>query len=354
MSRGQWDSLLAFDRARLNWHDALRGSIITAAIMVVPIWRGDLAAAIPLSIGAAFAAVAESGMPLGRRWRTMLWTTGWLMAAAAVGIVLSETPLLAVLVTAPVAFAAGAAGLLSPRAAVIGLLTLVIFAIYVGVPEGLDDAPTTAALIGLGGLIQTAVCVAVSLAQWGRREGSSMWSALRTAQDIEPIWPRLRRFTTSPGAFLSHATRLMIVMVIATAISESVAVPHQYWLPMSVAWMSKPDLNGTVARVIHRLVGTALGLIGIGAMVIVFRPQGAQFVSIAIIGAALAIAFIWVNYATAVAGVTIWVMALFAMVGDPVVETMGLRMGATVLAAGMVLFATWVGSRRWPALRHQI
>jgi uncharacterized membrane protein YccC len=130
-------------------------------------------------------------------------------------------------------------------------------------------------------------------------------------------------------------------MAIATTISESLTVPHPYWLPMSVAWMSKPDLSGTVVRVLHRLVGTVLGLVIAYLVVILFRPSGNGFLPLALLGVALAIAFIWSNYAVAVTGVTLWVVSLFAMIGDPVVSTMDARLLATAAAAGLVLIAAW-------------
>ncbi len=347
-------SLLQFDLARLDWRDALRGGVVTAAVMAVPIALGDPKAAIPLSIGAVFTAVAEAGHPLGRRWRVMLWTTLWLMIASAGGASLSDLPLLAIIITAPVAFATGAAGFAGPRAAVIGLLTLVVFTIYVGIPVPLDDAPTTAALMGLGGIIQTAICLVVSLIQLRRRDSTALWEHLKLAQDTDQPSTRLADLFTTGRPFLAHATRLTIVMVIATAISESTPIPHQYWLPMSVAWMSKPDLEGTVVRVIHRLAGTVLGLAVIGLLVLALRPSANGFAIIAVLGAAVTIAFIWVNYAAAVAGVTVWVMGLFAIVGDPVVETMGLRLAATVAAAALVLLASWPAAHRWRFARRPL
>lgn len=130
-------------------------------------------------------------------------------------------------------------------------------------------------------------------------------------------------------------------------------MPHPYWLPMSVAWMSKPDHDGTVVRVLHRLVGTVLGLIAASLVVIVFDPTGGGFFPAAIVGVALAIAFIWANYATAVAGVTLWVVSLFAMVGDPVVSTMDARLLATAAAAVLVLASTWISDWMTSAMRRR-
>jgi len=335
-------TLAEFDRARFDLADATRGALITATVVAVPIAQGDYTTAIPLSIGAVFTAIAEAGHPLGRRWRVMLWTTLWLMGAAALGTSVSDYSFAVILVTAPVAFATAITGIAGPRAAVIGLLSLVIFTIYAGIPVPLADSVTTAALIGVGGLIQTAVCVIVSLIQLARTSAQPVWTHLQALQATDHPPLALATLTGVGRPFLVHAIRLTIVMVIATVISEATALPHQYWLPMSVAWMSKPGQDGTTTRVIHRVAGTALGLGFMGLADLLLRPGPIGFAVISIIGAALAIGFIWVNYATAVIGVTIWVMGLFAMVGDPVAETMDLRLAATIAAAALVLLAFWL------------
>ena len=110
--------------------------------------------------------------------------------------------------------------------------------------------------------------------------------------------------------------------------------------------MSKPDSDGTVVRVLHRMVGTAVGLLVAFLAVVAFQPSGGEFLPLAFIGVALAIAFIWANYAIAVTGVTIWVVSLFAMVGDPVVATMDARLLATAGAAVLVLLASWLSEWR--------
>ena len=354
MSR--WGTLAEFDRSRFDLTDAIRGSLVTALVVVVPVAQGNFIAAIPLSIGAVFTAIAEAGHPLGRRWRVMLWTTLWLMVAAALGNGIADYAVAVVLVTAPVAFIAGLAGIAGSRAGVIGLLSLVIFTIYAGVPVPLDDAGHTAALIGLGGLAQTSVCVLASLVQARRTSDRPLLSHLRALQVADHPPLALSTLTTSGRPFLVHAIRLTVVLVVATAISEATPIPHQYWLPMSVAWMSKPDHDGTTNRVLHRVVGTILGLGVIGLLDFLLSPAPYGFAVISVFGAAVTIGFIWMNYATAVTGVTVWIMALFAMVGDPILETMGLRLLATLAAAGLVLLAFWVPGlldrRRHPPTRR--
>lgn len=330
-ARDRLTSLIAFDFSTADWPDAVRGTLITAVVTVIPVLAGDLQMAIPLSIGAAFIAVSEAGQAFSLRWRTMLWTTAALTVAVGLGSALSNVTFLAIAATAVVAFVCGAVGFLDRRAAVGGLLALVLFSIYVGVPVPMDDALTSAALVGLGGFIQAVASVAMCALRGKHRQ----------PQPERTPFPPLSDLWRGDHMFLRHATRLAIVMVVATSISEFASVPHPYWLPMSVAWMSKPDHDGTVVRVLHRMVGTIAGLAIAFIAVVIFRPTGSGFLPLAMLGVALAIAFIWANYAVAVTGVTIWVVSLFAMVGDPVIETMDARLLATAAAAVLVLIASW-------------
>src|SRR6056297_17510 len=330
-ARDRIGSLLAFDFTGFDWRDALRGALVTAAVTSIPLIQGNPTAAIPLSIGAVFVAISEAGQPFGTRWRTMLGTSAAVMVAGALGSLLSEATWWAIAVTAPVAFVCGLAGALGKRAAVAGLLALVTFAIYVGIPVQMADAAPTAALLGLGGLVQTIATVVMGVLRGQHRAASNDVPASSTLKE-----------KLSDQRFLVHATRLAIVMTMATFISQNMSLTHPYWLPMSVAWMSRPDHDDTVNRVSHRLVGTVLGLIVVAVVDVLFTPEPAGFLALSLVGATIAIAFIWANYAAAVTGVTIWVIALFGMVGDPVLSTIDIRLLATVAAAGLVVLAIWL------------
>ena len=130
--------------------------------------------------------------------------------------------------------------------------------------------------------------------------------------------------------------------MVATAISETSGEAHQYWLPMSVAWMSKVTLDDTLNRVTHRWLGTLIGLGAIALILQVSTLNNKDWLLISLLGAAVLIAYIWVHYAAAVVGVTLWIIAAFAMVGDPVVHTLAERLLDTSLAAALVLGAEWL------------
>lgn len=322
--------MLEFDSSRADWWDALRGTAVATAILLVLAPAGRMDLVLPMSIGAVFVAVAEAGLPFGRRWRTMLWTTLWLMVAMGIAVTISDSVILTILVTIPVAFVCGAIGYLGPRAAIAGLLSLVVFAAYAGIPMPAVNAPREAALIGLGGLLQTCICVLIGVIRHRGR-----------LPRLEPVHhPKVRELRTGQVLFLRHGVRLAILMVVATTLSELWRIPHAYWIPVAVAWMTKPDRDGTVTRVYQRVAGTALGVLIIGIPSFLLPTTITYYVIFAILGSTIAIAFVWVSYPLGVSGVTVWILAIIGLSGDPLTEDMGLRLGLTVLGAGLVYAGT--------------
>lgn len=324
--------LLDFDLSHAEWWDAFRGTAVAAGILLVLVSTGNTELVLPMSVGAVFVAVAEAGQQFGRRWRTMLWTTLWLMVAMFTGVTVSDSVPLTILITAPVALVCGAVGYLGPRAAVAGMLSLVVFAAYAGIPTSVANAPREAALLGLGGVIQTLACVVIGVI---RHRG---WP-----HDTHPVQhPSIRELTTGQKSFLRHGVRLAILMTIATLISELWGIPHAYWLPVAVAWVTKPDRNGTVTRIIQRIAGTALGVLLIGIPGLFLVTDTAFYAAFAIVGSGIAIALVWVNYHIAVSGVTIWVLAIVGLASDPLGEDIVLRLGLTVGAGLLVYLGTFL------------
>ena len=312
----------------------MRGAGITTPLGWIALTLNAPRALLPLTLGSVFTAIAETGQGRDRPWRTMAWTTTWLMVAAGFGAAIGENTPLAVIASGAMGLICASAASRDQRTAVTSLLTLVVFTIYVGYPGPIVPALQDMGLILLGGVIQTLVCSVVRAFQQVKHERLC----------IPPIWRHLRTFRTS-DAHVRHGIRLAITLMVATAISESTGLPHQYWLPMSVAWMSRAQLNSTCQRVLHRLFGTLLGLGFIALVVRWIGPQGAHWLPLSLLGAGILIAYVWVHYAAAVVGVTIWIIAAFALVGDPVIDTLWNRMLDTTIASAIVLMAVWIDPR---------
>ncbi len=156
------------------------------------------------------------------------------------------------------------------------------------------------------------------------------------------LWARL----APKGRFASHAVRLAVAVTLATALTMIGEFPHEYWLPMTVAWMARPDLGGTLSRVGLRVVGTVVGVAATAAVFATFDPGTPGVTVLVGVGTLVAAMFIFVNYAVAVAGITVIVLALFSTSGESVSEDVGLRVAATVMAGVITLAIAFIRPER--------
>lgn len=313
----------------------IRSGLAFGALATCFMLLGRPADVVPVALACVFVAFADAGEEVGRRWRTMAWVTLWIMLAAAAGIVLSEYPWIGVLASSVVALACGVAGVAGPRAALGGVLTLVTFIIFLGAPQLPAAALDNALLIGLGGLVITAITVGPHLLR-----DAGAWRA--SLAPLPGLWTRIRPRLTLDDPFVRHGVRLAVLIGVATYLSQAWGVEHGFWLPMTIAWVTKPDADGTVSRVAGRLVGTLAGLGVCAVLLLVFHVTG--FVAIAICAASIVIivGFVTANYAVAVLAITVLVVVLFSVEGDPVSSEIDVRLIATFLATFMAIAASFV------------
>ena len=326
------------DRERLMIAGAIRTALVVGVAVSLAVAGGRSSLGVWLAVGALFVAMAEAGEGIGRRWRTMLWVTLWLMAATFAGALASQHLAIVVIGSVVVAFAGGVAGVAGPRAALGGVLALVAFIISAGTPEMPESAAQSALLMGLGGIIITAVTVVPHLF----RDRPALRAAL---DDVPPLWSLVRPRLHWSEPFVRHGVRLAVGIGLATAIAAASGLPHAYWLPMTIAWITRPDLAGTVSRVAARILGTVVGL-GICAVgLLAFGASGYAAAILGAVAAGLAIAFIWANYAVAVTGVTVMVVVVFSLDGDSVAQDLVVRLAATLLAAVMAVAGSYLWRR---------
>lgn len=164
-----------------------------------------------------------------------------------------------------------------------------------------------------------------------------------------PVMPRLRAHARWGDAVVEHAVRLVIAFGGATIIAVAIDEPHAYWVPLTVAWIAKPDWSSTIYRVTMRIVGTIIGLVVVTALVLAVHDLPARDVIIAVaIGAAgaLALSFLWANYPVAVTGITGFVLLLEAFDSTTLERNVIARLLATVGAGLWVLLVSSVRPRR--------
>lgn len=328
------------ERSAILLGGAMRVGVVVAVVICVPLTWGEPDKGIPLAVGVLFTGIAEAGEGIGRRWRTMAWVTLWLMLSALAASLVSDYPVLTVIASTVVALAAGIAGVAGPRAALGGLLALVLFTICAGAPELPEVALETALLVGLGGVIITLVTVAPHLI----RDPGGVRTAL---EEVPPLWPRIRPMLQWSDPFVRHGARLAVGIAVGTAMAQVSGYPHAYWLPMTIAWVTRPDHDGTVTKVAGRIVGTVVGLAICGGLLIWLGVEGYTAAIVCAMAAGLTIAFVWANYAVAVTGITVMVVVVFAIDGDAVRVDLAVRMVTTLIAAAMAV----AGSYLWPVRR---
>jgi uncharacterized membrane protein YccC len=147
----------------------------------------------------------------------------------------------------------------------------------------------------------------------------------------------LRAHWRRNDVFFLHAVRLTLSFLVAVSLAQLLDLPHSYWMPMTVAWISKPDLSGTTMRIVSRIFGTLLGVFLIGLAFSIFVPNDLGLALIIGFGGFVVLVFLFSNYALAVTGITIFALTLFELIGDPVNETIGMRIVSTV-TAGVIVF----------------
>jgi uncharacterized membrane protein YccC len=164
---------------------------------------------------------------------------------------------------------------------------------------------------------------------------------------VAAIRQRIDQQLNLDNDWVRHGVRLAILIGVTTLITDITTYPHDYWLPMTVAWISKPDRDGTATKIIERIAGTIAGVLIAVLLVDVLHLGRIELAVAAGLGSALAVMFVRANYSIAVVGVTLLVVCLFTFDGDPVVQTVVLRVILTVLAG----VAAFLGFYIWPPAR---
>ncbi len=337
---------VTLQRDKVTWRVPIAAAAMTALTVSIFIALGWADKAIPVALGALFMPLSGLFEEPARRLRTQLWTLSWMMLTTLIGGLLSGTAFVqvwvAVAVSAIVAFCCGFAGGAGINARVGGVLALVLFAVFLGMPVPRHSAVQDCLLVGLGGLIVIGWLVMLRIVMHRHKS----WGAA----PVHPnVLARLRPRLNTRDDYFRHGIRLAGAFSTATALAALLKWPHQYWIPMTVAWVVVPDINGTATRVAARVLGTLMGIAVITIVVEGAHPGPYAIAIIVGIGALIAEMFVVALYLICVVGVTIFMIALFTLVGDPVGSTIAYRAISTILA-GIITIA-W--SLVWPSVAHE-
>lgn len=329
----------AVSRDQIIWPRPLVTAIIAAALTFACMRFDQDRLAIPLVIGAVFVGLANSSTKASHQIKDMAWCLLWATIATLIGGLAATMDMAQVPIAIFMALIAGFAGALGKRGGLIGVLSLVLYVVFSGTPDTDRTAITSATFLALGGLLQLVIGGAVALA-FDRRKALTEQASEKSRSIIE----RLKEHRKRDSQFARHALRLAVAVGVATVIAQGTGWPHEYWIPMTVVWMSRPDKNGTSSRVLERTLGTFLG-IGVSLFLIDLIGTGSIRIPLYIfIGTLFTLAFINANYPIAVAGMTLIVITLFTFDGEPLSETVPYRVVCTLIAAIITIAASFL----WP------
>ncbi|MCH9814854.1 MAG: FUSC family protein [Actinomycetia bacterium] len=322
----------AINRSQLFFRGALIGTAVAVGLAAISLSLGQDAYTLPLVIGSAFSALVYlTGKP-DTRARGMLWAISWMFVATLLGGLVSNWGWPQLPIVAVVGLIGGYVGVIGPRGAMIGILSMQVYTVFSGLPMAPTTAVRFSAVLALGGLTYVAVVTVIRLLNRPSAGGPGR-------APIAPVSQRLDLRHPFATHFGRHAVRLSIALVIATAFSHWLDWPHTYWIPMTIVLVSRPDTAGIASRVTQRILGTLLGVGVTMLLVALFDDGPVAVICYVALGILLMQTFTKANYPISVTGTTILIMTLMILTGDPVVVTDVFRVIETLLGGALSITA---------------
>ncbi|MFD4909968.1 FUSC family protein [Kitasatospora purpeofusca] len=175
-------------------------------------------------------------------------------------------------------------------------------------------------------------------------------AVLTTAPAPPPDPWRLRVRLVSPGA-ARYGARLALCIAVGAALMAVLPLSRSYWVPMTIAFVLKPDLGSVFLRSVSRAVGTVLG-VAVTAAVLSLAPGPWALVAIAALCVALLPYATAAHYGLNTVVMTPMALVLLQLGGQDGAAEFRPRVLDTVLASAIVLL---FGHLLWPERpRHRI
>jgi uncharacterized membrane protein YccC len=147
------------------------------------------------------------------------------------------------------------------------------------------------------------------------------------------------------------AVILTIATTIAMVISSALDGPHRFWLPLSVAFILRPDIGPVIKRAVARTVGTVVG-VGIAAFV---SWTGNTVLELIVLSCIMAAIQPWAqrrSHALSVITFTPIVFVFLGLIGDT--NLFGARILDTAIGAAIVLTLDVMLWTTAPSLRPDV
>ncbi|MFK0193003.1 FUSC family protein [Kitasatospora sp. NPDC090308] len=156
----------------------------------------------------------------------------------------------------------------------------------------------------------------------------------------------------------AYGVRVGVCVAASTALALALRTGHWYWLPVTAAFLVKPDLGPLFSRVVNRFAGTVAGVLLVALLGPVLSGPWWPVAAVAATGALIPVA--QRHFAAQTAVITVTVLAFTTTGGDH--GAAPARLADTALACALVLLVghlpgladtrARVGQRAAHALRH--
>ncbi|WP_261994325.1 FUSC family protein [Streptomyces sp. t39] len=130
-----------------------------------------------------------------------------------------------------------------------------------------------------------------------------------------------------------YGARVGLCCAASTALALALGQQHWYWLPATAVFLVKPDLGPLASRAVCRALGTVVGALLCAVLLLTGPGPEALTLSVAVCGAL--VPFATRHFAAQTAVVTVLVLCLVALAGEP--PATGERVVQSLLACATVL-----------------
>ncbi len=312
----------------------LASGIPIAVALVAGVLTGHPAAG-SIAAGAAFTVGFAVFHPaMSSSLMSMLVVTAGIASATYAGSVSAKWTPAVLIVVAVAAVNYGLLSGLGASAGWIGQQSGVYLVIATYFPHGPHYALGRASMVVCGGLLQIAVHELLG-SRFAVKGGGSVWrrAAVRVRDYLRRLPDQLRWGSDTLG----YAVRLLVTLLVATAIYRSLELRNGYWVPMTALLVLKPQWTGTASRSLARLTGTLAGAaIGFGLAHTHFMP-GWLIGAVVVVCAYACYALQAVNYAIFSLFITLYIVFLFRFGGFSESAAAYLRLINTALGGAIAL-----------------
>lgn len=293
-----------------------------------------------IATGALLAGFPGLDAPAGPRAAWQAATAPIIGVAAALGVLSSQSAVLAVLAMGLLGSAAGYCFAVSLRLAIAGLSVALALVIAQGLFLAPSEAWPALLYVTCGGLTQAlwSLLVWVFVDRAADEEGSG-WSAAAAKAGL------VANLTLRSTSF-RHALRFAAALAAGVATYRIFGfTEHGFWIPLTILFVMRPEREETFRRLVLRAVGTALGLIVATAVAETIGGNDLAVAIVLTISAALCFGLLTVQYALFTAAITTYVVLLADILGEPAFLAAWQRAVGTAIGIAIAFVAFLI----WPA-----